>query len=84
MTCTEFLAKMTDYFDGTVGEPLLTEIRTHMAECSHCEVTVNTTQQTIHIYRNQEIYAYEMPEELRDKLRCSIMAKCRGKLSRRK
>ena len=84
MTCTEFLAKMTDYFDGTVAEPLLTEIRTHMAECSHCEVTVNTTQQTIHIYRNQEIYAYEMPEELRDKLRCSIMAKCRGKLSRRK
>ena len=84
MTCTEFLAKMTDYFDGTVSESLLVEIRAHICECSHCEVVVNTTQQTIHIYRNQEIYAYEMPEELRNKLRCAIMAKCRDKLFRRK
>lgn len=79
MTCTEFLAKMTDYFDGTVEASLLEEVHAHLAECSHCEVVVNTTQQTIHIYRDQQLYEYEMPEALRDRLRAAIMEKCRGK-----
>ncbi len=75
MTCTEFLAKMTDYFDGTVSESLLVEIRTHMQECNHCEVVVNTTQQTIQIYRDHELY--ELPEDLRTKMRATIMERCR-------
>lgn len=78
MTCTEFLAKMTDYFDGTVDASLLEEVKAHLCECSHCEVVVNTTQQTIQVYRDHQIYEYEMPESLRDRLRTAIMEKCRG------
>jgi predicted anti-sigma-YlaC factor YlaD len=81
VTCTEFLEKLTDYFDGTVHEPLLAEIRTHMKKCSHCEVVVNTVEKTIHIYRSSDLYEYEMPDDLRDRLRSAIMDKCRGSKS---
>jgi predicted anti-sigma-YlaC factor YlaD len=69
---------MTDYFDGTVDASLLEEVKAHLCECSHCEVVVNTTQQTIQVYRDHQIYEYEMPESLRDRLRTAIMEKCRG------
>lgn len=76
MTCTEFLAKMTDYFDGTVEQTLLVEIKEHLCECHHCEVVVNTTHQTIQIYRDHQMY--ELPDELRERTISSIMARCRS------
>ena len=75
MTCTEFLAKMTDYFDGQVEPKLLAEIRGHLSECTHCEVVVSTTKQTIQIYRDNDIY--ELPTDMREKTISSIMEKCR-------
>jgi anti-sigma factor RsiW len=74
VTCTDFLSKMTDYFDGKIAPDLLQEVRAHLCECSHCEVVVNTTRQTIEVYRDNEIY--EFSPELRDRLRSAIMAKC--------
>lgn len=75
MTCTEFLAKMTDYFDGTVEQTLLVEIKEHLCECHHCEVVVNTTQHTIRIYRDHQVY--ELPDDLRERTISSIMARCK-------
>jgi anti-sigma factor RsiW len=74
VTCTDFLSKMTDYFDGKIAPDLLQEVRAHLCECSHCEVVVNTTRQTIEVYRDNEIY--EFSPELRERLRSAIMAKC--------
>ena len=74
MTCTDFLSKMTDYFDGKIAPELLQEVRAHLCECSHCEVVVNTTRQTIEVYRDNEIY--EFSPELRERLHSAIMAKC--------
>jgi anti-sigma factor RsiW len=74
VTCTDFLSKMTDYFDGKIAPDLLQEVRAHLCECSHCEVVVNTTRQTIEVYRDNEIY--EFSPELRDRLHSAIMAKC--------
>ena len=33
MTCTDFLAKLTDFFDGTVPPELMAEVEHHIAEC---------------------------------------------------
>lgn len=74
MTCTEFLAKMTDYFDGQVEPQLLDEIRSHLCECHHCEVLVDTTQQTIKVYRDHAVY--ELTEEMRERSVSRIMAAC--------
>lgn len=77
MTCTDFLARMTDYFDGEVPAELLTEIQAHLCECHHCEVLVDTTRQTIQVYRNHQVY--ELTEEIRERTVTRIMSACTGR-----
>ena len=74
MTCTEFLAQMTDYFDGDVEPNLLAEIQSHLGECHHCEILVDTTRQTIRVYRDHQVY--ELTEEVRERTVARIMAAC--------
>ncbi len=74
MTCTDFLSKMTDYFDGEVEPELLTEIQSHLAECDHCEILVDTTRQTIRVYRDHQVF--ELPNEVRERTVARIMAAC--------
>lgn len=76
MNCTEFLAKLTDYFDGQIDPALLSEVKEHLGACHHCEVVVSTTQQTISIYRAHE--TYEFPEDLASRLRAAVMKRCRA------
>ncbi len=75
MTCTDFLSQLTDYFDGRVDPELLAQVQAHICECHHCEVVLDTTRQTIAIYRDHDLY--EFPADLRDRLHNAIMAKCR-------
>ena len=74
MTCTEFLAQMTDYFDGEVQPELLAEIQSHLGECHHCEILVDTTRQTIRVYRDHQLY--ELTDEVRERTVARIMAAC--------
>ncbi len=74
MTCTEFLAQMTDYFDGEIEPQLLAEIQAHLCECHHCEILVDTTRKTIQIYRDHKVY--ELTEEVRERSVARIMAAC--------
>ncbi len=74
MNCTEFLAKLTDYFDGQIDPELLQEVKEHLGACHHCEVVVSTTQQTISIYRHQQ--PYDFPDELATRLRAAVMKRC--------
>ena len=75
MTCTDFLSKLTDYFDGQIDAALMVEVKQHIAECHHCEVVLDTTSQTISIYRDSEIY--ELSTETRERLHSAIMSKCK-------
>jgi anti-sigma factor RsiW len=77
MNCTDFLSQLTDYFDGQISPELLEEVRAHTAGCSHCEVVLNTTRQTIEIYRGNEVY--EVSDEFRERLHAAIMRKCSKK-----
>ena len=74
MTCTEFLAQMTDYFDGEVQPELLAEIKQHLGECHHCEILVDTTRQTIRVYRDHQLF--ELTDEVRERTVAKIMAAC--------
>lgn len=76
MTCTDFLSKLTDYFDGQISPELLEDVKAHTASCSHCEVVLDTTRQTIEVYRDHEVY--EFPIELQERLHTAIMARCTG------
>ncbi len=74
MNCTEFLANLTEYFDAKTATTLRLELEQHMAGCSHCHVTVDTTRQTIEVYRNNELF--ELPESIRSQLHKAVLAKC--------
>lgn len=74
MNCTDFLSQLTDYFEGQVPPDLLEEVRIHLSECSHCTVVLNTTRQTIEVYRGNEIY--DISDDLRERLHSAIMSKC--------
>jgi anti-sigma factor RsiW len=74
VNCTEFLSKLTDYFDGQIDPELLTEVKAHLGTCHHCEVVVDTTRKTIDVYRGA--VSSEFPEELSNRLRAAVMERC--------
>jgi hypothetical protein len=48
----------------------------HLQWCHNCYVVCNTTKMTIEIYRDSHLY--ELPDELRGRLRSAILTKCQG------
>ncbi len=77
MTCSEFLKELTDYLDETIDAATRAELEDHLNWCHNCYVICNTTKKTVEIYRNSELY--ELPEDLRTRLRAAVMAKCQQK-----
>jgi anti-sigma factor RsiW len=80
--CTEFLQELTDYLDGKISDNLKMELDEHLHWCHECHVVMNTTQKTIEIYRDNELYV--LPEGLRNRLHDAIMTKCRASQSGKK
>jgi len=74
MTCTDFLAKLTDFFDGNVPSELLAEVEQHISECKHCEVVLDSTTKTINIYRDNELYDFS--PELQLRIERTVMKRC--------
>ena len=74
MTCSEFLKELTDYLDETMDAQTRAELEDHLQWCHNCYVVCNTTKRTIEIYRDSHLY--ELPDDLRDRLRSAIVAKC--------
>lgn len=76
MKCADFLHELTDYLDGSLDAKLRAELEEHLQWCRNCFVVCNTTKMTIEIYRDHEVY--ELPDNLRDRLRSAVMEKCRS------
>jgi anti-sigma factor RsiW len=74
VNCSDFLKELTDYLDSALDERTKAELDEHLAWCHNCFVICNTTQKTIEIYRDSELY--ELPDDLRTRLRSAIMQKC--------
>jgi hypothetical protein len=77
MNCTDLLTHLSDYFDENLSAALRDEIQAHTTTCQHCRVVLNTTRQTIEVYKDNQIY--EVSTELRERLHAAIMAKCLAK-----
>jgi len=75
--CSEFLQELTNYLDGILDARTRAELEDHLAWCHNCYVVCDTTKKTIEIYRDQQLY--ELPEDLRGRLRSAIMQKCAEK-----
>lgn len=77
MTCSEFLKELTDYLDDALDTRTRAELEEHLAWCHNCYVICDTTKKTIEIYRDSTLY--ELPDDLRTRLRSAIMNKCSKK-----
>lgn len=76
MTCSEFLKELTDYLDGVIDAQTRSELEDHLTWCHECYVVCNTTQRTIQIYKDSQLY--ELPDDLRTRLRSAVMNKCKA------
>jgi predicted anti-sigma-YlaC factor YlaD len=63
--------------DGVIDADTKAELEDHLAWCHNCYVVCDTTKKTIEIYRDQQLY--ELPEDLRTRLRTAIVEKCHTK-----
>jgi anti-sigma factor RsiW len=77
VTCKDFLKELTDYLDDALDQRTRIELEEHLQWCHNCYVICNTTKKTIEIYRDSTLY--ELPDDLRGRLRSAIMTKCRAK-----
>ena len=53
MKCEELLQYLSDYIDQELDEELTAEAQEHLATCQNCRVVLDTTQQTIFLFREQ-------------------------------
>ena len=66
---------LDDLIDDEVPTETRLQLHEHLKGCEHCEVTLSTTQKTIEIYRNHEVY--ELPNAVRDRIHAAIIARCK-------
>jgi hypothetical protein len=53
MICETLLQYLSDYIDNDLDEELVAEAQIHLATCPNCCVVLDTTLQTIFLYREQ-------------------------------
>jgi len=53
MECVELIRYLSDYIDHNLDEALMAAAREHLATCHNCHVVLDSTQQTILLYRER-------------------------------
>jgi len=53
MKCEELLQYLSDYIDQNLDEELTAVAQDHLATCENCRVVLDSTQQTIFLFREQ-------------------------------
>lgn len=53
MKCEQLLQYLSDYIDQNLDEELTAEAQEHLATCENCRVVLDSTQQTIFLFREQ-------------------------------
>ena len=70
LSCQEVLDQLADYLDDDARAELVQQVDSHLGECSHCQVEVDTLRRTIMIYRCDEKVV--LPSPLTDKLQQAL------------
>lgn len=54
MTCEQVVQYLSDYIDRELDGPMAQAARNHLATCHHCHILLDTTQDTITLYRERD------------------------------
>jgi anti-sigma factor RsiW len=49
--CRDFFNQLSDYIDGDLAASLYADFERHLADCPNCRIVVDTTRQTVNLYR---------------------------------
>jgi anti-sigma factor RsiW len=66
MNCQELISYLSAYLDNDLDQALRADAEAHLATCRNCHVVLDTTRQTILLYR--ECGSEGIPVERRDAL----------------
>ena len=53
MKCEELVRYLSDYIDQELDEALTAAAQAHLSTCHNCQVVLDSTQQTIFLFREQ-------------------------------
>jgi len=53
ITCEDLLQYLSDYIDDDLDQELTDVAKRHLASCHNCRVVLDSTQQTIFLFREQ-------------------------------
>jgi len=68
--CTKIILEVSNYLDNEMDAALRQELEEHMGCCPECRIIIDTTRQTIQVYRGCE--PYPLPQSLHNRLQQAI------------
>jgi hypothetical protein len=51
MNCEELIRYLSDYIDRNLSDELQADAQAHLSTCRNCHVVLDTTRQTIYLYK---------------------------------
>ena len=74
MNCEELVAVLSDYIDGTLDEATRLAAETHLSTCHNCHLVLDTTRQTILLYRagGRQVIPMDHRQEMLARLQAMI------------
>lgn len=73
MDCNTLIKYLSDYIDNDLDEELTAAAREHLATCPNCRVVLDSTQQMLLLYQDQQ-HKRVIPASRRKKLYNQIAA----------
>jgi len=80
VNCEELIRYLSDYIDNGLSEELRADAEEHLATCHNCHVVLDTTRQTIVLYKeaNREGIPVERRSALFGQLKKALAARRSG------
>ena len=75
VSCNEFLAEFGNYLEGDVSAELRRELELHLAQCSTCQVIVDSTTKTVRIVTDAG--EFDLSERISEPIVSKIMDRVR-------
>lgn len=72
LTCEDFLARISEFIDGDLDGAWRQAVSDHARDCPHCAVILDTTQRTIRLAGEAQLFA--LPPEVAERLHARLAA----------
>ena len=66
ISCHKVLENLSDYIDDSIIAEVRRELESHLAECSSCQVILDTSRRTLKVIT--DVGSFEIPAEVSERL----------------